>query len=388
MVAGAGWRPLGASGRERVCGCQRRCYRRPMSTPSPRLALLIGLLTLLLVGCGEVLPDDDDTVEVDDDDTVVVDDDDSVVVDDDDSGVDDDDSAAQPDDDDLADDDDVVVDDDDVVVDDDDVTDDDDFVDDDDSAGDDDDVALDDDDVADDDDSAGDDDDVALDDDDVADDDDSAVDDDDFVDDDDSAVDDDDDSSGDDDDDSAAVDAAVGITYCLDWNTVTFSEPPGFVAALAFAGLPLDEVPLLLQPTALDDLAGTIEAMSTAAQPFTCTQNTAISTQDLTAAGPGSWADPHFEIGPVDSSLQTSAGGGGVALYDMVLTGDFTPGRDQIVDGTIYGELDITAHAAACPMVGWTCPPCTSDPSVTCVVIAGSGAVWTDNSLGPLVYVP
>ncbi len=198
---------------------------------------------------------------------------------------------------------------------------------------------------------------------------------------------DDDDATADDDDATPPEpDSFVGTTYCLDWTSITFSEPPNLLASLSVVGLTLQDYPLLAEPTAVDLVNDDIWFLTGTAQTGTCEQNLAVGTTDLTATGPGSYVDPHFEVGPMPFSITASVTT--LDIFELEFTGDFTADHAQIINGTLGGELDITTYAATCGFLSWTCFPCTGNPSATCVYVAGTGGVWTDNGLGPLTPVP
>ena len=258
--------------------------------------------------------------------------------------------------------------------------------DDDDAATDDDDDATDDDDIApDDDDIAPDDDDIAPDDDDTTpdDDDDIAPDDDDTAPDDDDTAPDDDDTAPDDDDDVPDPTALEATTYCLDWSTVTFTEPPNLASALSFAGIAIEDYPLLVNPTSIDTTLDEIEMLVAQANVSTCVQNLAQPTADLTSAGPGTYVSPTFSVGPADFTITTTSAI--VNIFGLEFSGDFAlPDGASITTSTLTGEMDVTAFASFCGVLGWTCSPCPGAPAQTCVDLVVDNAVWNDNGLGPL----
>jgi len=242
----------------------------------------------------------------------------------------------------------------------------------------------------DDDDSAGDDDDAAGDDDDAAgDDDDTAGDDDDTTGDDDDSAGDDDDSAGDD-DDSASVDPGLSFvqrTYCLNWDSVNFQSPPGLVATLGGFGVNLADYPLLLSPTAVSIPVQEILMVLAATQMGTCSQDTNLSTYNLTASEAGRYVAPHFEVGPSDINIGTQFGT--LTLYNAVFQGDFTGDGEQVHQGSITGQLDITAYSGfLCGAASsWTCAPCPSGVG-SCVDLVATDGVWDHNGEGPLLIVP
>ena len=250
--------------------------------------------------------------------------------------------------------------------------------------------SLNDDDAFDDDDSAngggaGDDDDATG----KPDDDDSVGDDDDSVGDDDDSAGDDDDSAGDD-DDSASVDPGLSFvqrTYCLNWDSVNFQSPPGLVATLGGFGVNLADYPLLLSPTAVSIPVQEILMVLAATQMGTCSQDTNLSTYNLTASEAGRYVAPHFEVGPSDINIGTQFGT--LTLYNAVFQGDFTGDGEQVHQGSITGQLDITAYSGfLCGAASsWTCAPCPSGVG-SCVDLVATDGVWDHNGEGPLLIVP
>ena len=262
----------------------------------------------------------------------------------------------------------------------------------------------DDDDNGDDDDSgiSGDDDDATGDDDDATgDDDDATGDDDDATGDDDDATGDDDDATGDDDDDDATGDdddstpigpppddplGMVNETYCLDWNTVNIIEPPGLATILStVAGIQIEDYPLLVEPTAVDTAAGSIDMLMTGALEGTCTQDLSISTVDLTNQVPGVYTPPLFVVGPGDFSTNISSFQ--LTIFDLIVSGQFTQDHQQIVQAEFTGDIDITAYASqACWLL--TCFPCVSNPNLDCVSFHADSATFDITANGPLTPVP
>ena len=147
--------------------------------------------------------------------------------------------------------------------------------------GDDDDFGDDDDD---DDSAVGDDDDLTDDDDDLTDDDD------DFADDDDSAA---------DDDDSAPVDPLM-TTYCLDWSTAVFSDPPNLESTLSALGSAMTDFPLLFSPTLVDPVGAEIDGVGQHAITGTCDPDWSTSALTVNPNGPGGYNAPHMMLGPVE----------------------------------------------------------------------------------------
>ncbi len=217
----------------------------------------------------------------------------------------------------------------------------------------------------------------------------SKPDDDDSVGDDDDSAGDDDDSAGDD-DDSVSVDpglAFVQRSYCLNWDSVNFQSPPGFVDILGGYGINLADYPLLLSPTAVSILVEEILMVLAATQLGTCSQDTSLSTYNLTVSEAGRYVAPHFEVGPSDINVGTQLGT--LNLYDTVFAGDFTGDAEQVVQGSITGQLDISAYSSflCSSSLGWTCAPCPTGVG-TCVDLVATDAIWDHNNEGPLLVVP
>ena len=177
----------------------------------------------------------------------------------------------------------------------------------------------------------------------------------------------------------------VGVTYCLDWNSVNVVQPLGLIALLqTFGGIDITEFPVLLNPTSADTAASEIEMLAAVAQQATCTQDPLGVTEDLTANQPGLFVDPYFAVGP--ASLTLPAPGLVVTVYETTMTGLFTEAADQIVSGTVEGQLEIPPNlATACSFV--TCYPCPVGLA-QCTDFEVNSAVWDDNGLGPLVPSP
>ena len=176
---------------------------------------------------------------------------------------------------------------------------------------------------------------------------------------------------------------ALGIderTYCLDWDTVTFTDPPGLLTLMSAAGINLSDYPLLLTPTNPNDVAGTLGMLSGLPQANTCSVDPIAPTTDLTANGPGVWAPPSFEVGPTQMNI--SIGAGALPLQETTLTGDFSPDDSQMVDVSINGWLPDTVFSGVCLLL-----PCVSCPnsSGSCLFIAGNSGIATDNGEGPLL---
>jgi hypothetical protein len=206
--------------------------------------------------------------------------------------------------------------------------------------------------------------------------------------------DDDDTNHGDDDDtnhgdDDTTVDpglAFVDVTYCLDWDSVTFQSPPGLVDILAGFGVSLTDFPLLMSPTAVSIAVNEILMVMAAATAGTCHQDTSVSTYDLTSSQAGTYIAPHFSVGPSDIAMNTPIGN--LAVYETVFEGDFTGNASQVVHGTISGRMDVTAYSGLCgAATGWTCTACPSGTGL-CVDLLADGAIWDDNGLGPLMIIP
>jgi len=314
-----------------------------------RVAAAALIAALFLGGClfqGDVRRDDDDASppEADDDDSSPQDDDDTTPGPDEDDSTsgDDDDSTPQPDDDDTT-----------PQPDDDDTT-----------------PQPDDDDTT----PQPDDDDTTP----QPDDDDSAP-----QDDDDSAPPDDDDTLPPDDDDATTDPGFIDETYCLDWNQATISSPPSLVSMLAMIGVDLADWPLLLTPTGIDEAAGHIWMLSGSPFEGTCSQDTTASTSDLTAANPGTWSDPSFDVGP--SQVDLLAGTYSIPLYGAVFTGQFTPDASQVVGGTIEAEANVTQMNSACLFLPcFTCSTGVGD----CLDLSVQNAVYDATGAGPLIAVP
>ena len=245
--------------------------------------------------------------------------------------------------------------------------------------GDDDDDAT-----ADDDDATGDDDDATGDDDDATgDDDDATGDDDDATGDDDDATGDDDDATGPPPDDPEGM---LDRTYCLDWNSVTVTDPANLFSILGILGVNVVDYPILIAPTAVDVANNEIWMMVTGALQMTCTQDLAISTVDLTASEPGDYNEPLFEVGPGDFS--TVIDGLALTIYDMEMTGQFSQDSTEIYDGTLTGEFLVPSDytSTACTLL--TCIPCPANPSSWCLNFEAEDAVFTDTGAGALIPVP
>ncbi|MCP4868766.1 MAG: hypothetical protein GY898_08610 [Proteobacteria bacterium] len=244
--------------------------------------------------------------------------------------------------------------------------------------GDDDDASSDDDDASSDDDDASSDDDDAS-----TDDDDASTDDDDASSDDDDASSDDDDVAPDDDDTTPAEEPAwVDETYCLDWDQTSIVEPSALLGTLNSIGINLEDWPILLTPTGADESAGSIWMMSGTALQGTCTQNTTISTTNLTQASAGTLTGSSFSVGPVDATL--AAGILSTTVYDAVITGTFSSDAQEIFDGTLTGLMDVATIPGACFLL--TCVTCPSGGD--CVTLTALDAVYAATGAGPLVAVP
>jgi len=177
--------------------------------------------------------------------------------------------------------------------------------------------------------------------------------------------------------------SVVGITYCLDWNSVNVVTPPGLITLLqTFGGIDITQFPVLLNPTSADTAASEIEMLAAVAATATCDQEPLNPVLDVTAGQPGLFVDPYFEVGP--STLTLLAPGLIVTVHETIMTGLFTEEADQITDGTVVGMLEVPPDfsATACSFI--TCYPCPTGTGV-CTDFAVDSAVWDDNGAGPLV---
>ncbi len=206
------------------------------------------------------------------------------------------------------------------------------------------------------------------------DDDDATTDDDDTVpdDDDDTANDDDasDDDDAADDDDATPEPPFVNATYCLDWGSVEITEPGGIFDLLTFLSDVFDAAPPILIPTSVDLAAEEIR-MDVGVGDDECAPDSAFGTEELTRDGPGGYVEPHFDAGPGEMNLGGSAIE--LTLQAALITGDFTPSGDAIINGTLSGALDLSEAIGACALI--SCGPCP-DGSDQCVSFAAESATW------------
>ena len=204
-------------------------------------------------------------------------------------------------------------------------------------------------------------------------------------DDDDDAVD-DDDATGDDDDVTPGDpgEAMVDQTYCIDWDSADITDPPDIAGLLSGAGITLSDYPLLLSPTAVDVPGGTIDMLGATASPTTCTQDMTMSTLPLTDTTPGSWAPPHFVVGPTDMALNIPSVGL-LVIEGAILEGDFTGDAQQIVNGSMDGFINVGSLPGACFLL--TCATCPSGVG-DCAVFAFANATWDNNGMGALTPIP
>ena len=179
--------------------------------------------------------------------------------------------------------------------------------------------------------------------------------------------------------------SVVDVTYCLDWTTVNVIEPPGLIGLLqTFGGIDITDFPLLLSPTSADPVESEIEILAAVALEGTCAQDLAASTVEVTSSQPGLFVDPYFEAGPTDMSVP--APGLVVALYETTFTGLFSEDATQITSSTVEGLLEVPPNlAAACSFIN--CFPCPSGFG-DCVDFLADSAVWDDNLQGPLTPNP
>jgi hypothetical protein len=232
---------------------------------------------------------------------------------------------------------------------------------DDDDAANDDDSSLDDDDVVDDDDTTPDDDDATLDDDDVVDDDDQA----------------DDDDSFNDDDDSDAAAAALDQRYCADWSTAVIADDP-----LQLISEEILAFPFLVHFSYLEDGYADIESHPGGA-------SCAPSTNPDAAISDYRFFDRNWTFTPGNGQFQAGqitwvqvpAKAGLGFIYDVTMTGIYIAAENRFVEGTVVGELDITAVLATLPTI--TCdnaPGCHACPGVNnafdCITLEVSGMEW------------
>ncbi|HCP46431.1 MAG TPA: hypothetical protein DIU15_10330, partial [Deltaproteobacteria bacterium] len=206
------------------------------------------------------------------------------------------------------------------------------------------------------------------------------------------------DSDDDDDDAAASSDSGsadqgppslpfVGRTHCLDWSTVTITEPSQMNDYLSDAGVDLQDFPLLLSTTAMDPLTGELSVLGGGAQTGTCSQDPSQPTIDFTATQPGIYNGGLFEVGPVDMPILL--GTEIYQLYDVVIDGEFSTDGTTISDATLTAELDISNMdlpwgACLFALDCHSCPTGNND----CVTFLAEGAVLNDNGQGPMVFVP
>jgi len=202
-----------------------------------------------------------------------------------------------------------------------------------------------------------------------------------------------DDSDGDSSTDNGDIDQStpslpfVGKTHCLDWDTVTISDPSQMNGYLSDAGVDLNDFPLLLSTTSMDPVTGELSVLGGTAQTGTCNQDLSQPTIDFTAAQPGIYNGGLFEVGPVDMPI--ILGAETYQLYDVVIDGEFSPDGTTITDATLTAELDISNMDlpwGAC-LFALNCHACPTGNN-DCVTFLAEGAVLNDNGQGPMVYVP
>jgi hypothetical protein len=158
------------------------------------------------------------------------------------------------------------------------------------------------------------------------------------------------------------------------------------MSSLSGIGIDLADHPLLLNTTAADTSAGTINILGGSAQVGTCNQDLSATTYDLTAAS-GTLTGNHFSVGPVDMTM--NLGSATLDIFDVTVTGDFSPDGMTITNGTFDAELDIdplNLPWGACLFV-LSCHSCPSG-SGNCITFSGEQVVFNDNGLGPLTPVP
>ncbi len=193
------------------------------------------------------------------------------------------------------------------------------------------------------------------------------------------------DGGGDDDDDDDDVgpdEPFIDITYCLDWNTVNVTDPAGLMWVLGLMGYDLSDYPVLLSSNGVNTSTNSIWMLGAAAVTGTCNQDTTYSPIDLTSTSPGTYVEPHWEVGPTTLTVPTPQFT--LNVYDAVLTGDFTGTWDQIVNGTIEGEMEIPASMVSTACAWLSCYTCSSGAG-DCVDFAADSAVYNDNGQGPLI---
>ncbi len=208
--------------------------------------------------------------------------------------------------------------------------------------------------------------------------------------DDDDSVADDDDSAGDDDDATGPPptdpEGMVDKTYCLDWNSVNITDPPGIINILNILGITVTDYPLLLSPTGVDVANEEIWMLVTGAQQGTCNQDLTISTVDLTATTPGVYTPPLFQVGP--ATFSTLVDGFQLTIYDMELSGQFSVDTTQIYAGELIGEFLVPPDYASTACALLACIPCQADPQASCLNFVADSAVFNDTGAGPLTVVP
>ena len=200
----------------------------------------------------------------------------------------------------------------------------------------------------------------------------------------------DDDDDATDDDDSASAEPidtslVVDQTYCSDWDTATIVEPPDIGMLLGLAGVSLADYPILISPTAIDEGAGTINMRGATATPSSCTQDVSVPSFDPTATTPGTFTNPHFDVGPTTMTLNLQ-GIGALAFENTLISGDFTADGQAVVDGTLSGMMDVSTLPGACFVL--TCVPCPSNSANDCAAFLAENIVFNNNGLGPLTAVP
>jgi len=178
----------------------------------------------------------------------------------------------------------------------------------------------------------------------------------------------------------------VDRTHCLDWNSASFTNPSGVMGLLGGVGIDLADHSLLLNTTAADTSAGTIDMVGGSAQVASCSQDLSATTYDLTPT-PGTLTANHFSVGPIDMTM--NLGSSTLDVYDVVLSGDFSPDGLTITNGTFNAELDIDPLSlpwGTCMLV-LDCHSCPSGQG-DCITFSGEQVVFNDNGLGSLTPVP
>ncbi|HCP47917.1 MAG TPA: hypothetical protein DIU15_17895, partial [Deltaproteobacteria bacterium] len=186
----------------------------------------------------------------------------------------------------------------------------------------------------------------------------------------------------DDDDDDDGGDPGsdfLGLTYCLDWDTVTVEEPAAFGSlVLTYVG----DYALLLSPTGVSSSGNVISMLGAPAENGTCAQDMTLNT----VSASGIYVAPHFEVGPVDVDLQSAMGE--MTVYGLTVEGDFTGDASQIENSVLEGVVDITDYGFL--LCSGTPSPCFPCPSGTgqCVDFRAVEGQWNDSGAGALSSVP